>query len=66
MSIRTLVVGALALTLVGAITGAGALSQGPRSEGPGSRPLVTQAEYDRWQTNSPTGADGGRMMSWGP
>jgi kynurenine formamidase len=50
MKISTLMVRALALTLVGAITGAAARSQGARSEGPGSRPLVTQAEYERWQT----------------
>lgn len=50
MRISTLVVRALALTLVGAITGAAALSQGASSEGPGSHPLVTQAEYERWQT----------------
>lgn len=50
MRIRTLVASALALTFVGAMAGAAALSQGPSSEGPGSRPLVTQAEYERWQT----------------
>lgn len=49
MRIRTLVAGAAALTLVGAMTGA-ALSQGRSSDAPGTRPLVTQAEYDRWQT----------------
>lgn len=49
MRIRTLAAGTLALTLVGAMTGA-VLSQGSSSGAPGSRPLVTQAEYDRWQT----------------
>ena len=51
MSISTLSVriSALALTLVGAI-GAAALSQGTSSEGAASRPLVSKAEYERWQT----------------
>ncbi len=50
MKIRTLVVSALAVTLLGAITGAAAFSQLASPERPGSRPLVTKAEYERWQT----------------
>lgn len=49
MRIRTLAAGGLAMTLAGTIAGS-ALSQGPSSGAPASRPLVTQAEYDRWQT----------------
>ena len=48
MRTRTLLVRVLGLILVGAIGGAAALSQG--AGGAASRPLVTKAEYERWQT----------------
>jgi kynurenine formamidase len=50
MRTRTFVVSAVGLMLVGAISGAAALSQGSSAEGVASRPLVTKAEYERWQT----------------
>jgi hypothetical protein len=49
-SLGTAVVSTLAVILVGTIGGAAALSQGTSSAGATSRPLVTQAEYERWQT----------------
>jgi kynurenine formamidase len=49
MRIRVMVAGASALALAGAITGS-ALSQVRSSDAPGTRPLVTQAQYERWQT----------------
>jgi len=51
MGMRTLMAGALGLILLGAIGGAAALSQGAGAEGAASRPLVTRAEYERWQTD---------------
>src|SRR3989304_5238327 len=50
MKMRTVLASACLLTLVGAISGASALWQGARSEAGASRPLVTRAEYERWQT----------------
>src|SRR4029078_1190555 len=50
MSMRTLVVGALGLILVGAVSGPAALSQGAGGDGAAPRPLVSKAEYERWQT----------------
>ena len=45
---RILVIGSFVLILVAAI-GAATFSQAPGSQGAGSRPLVTKAEYERWQ-----------------
>jgi hypothetical protein len=47
---RTLMAGAFGLILVGAIDGALVLTQGARAGGAASRPLVSMAEYERWQT----------------
>jgi kynurenine formamidase len=49
MKMRTLVVSAMGLILVCAIRGA-ALSQGASGNEAASHPLVTKAEYERWQT----------------
>jgi len=50
MRMKTLMVNVSGLMLVGAIGGAVVLSQGPSTEAGASRPLVTKAEYERWQT----------------
>jgi kynurenine formamidase len=46
---RALEIGGPAAILVGTISAAAALSGGAVSQGPTSRPLVTQAQYERWQ-----------------
>ena len=46
---RTLTIGASALIFAGAIAAAAALSGGAPSQAPASQPLVTQAQYERWQ-----------------
>src|ERR1700730_11640034 len=51
MRMTALMVSALGPILVGAIGGVAAFSQGPGSRGVASRPLVTRAEYERWQTD---------------
>ena len=51
MKTKNLVVRALGLMVVCAIGGVGAaLSQEPNGRGVSSHPLVTRAEYERWQT----------------
>ena len=47
---RMLAVGTVTLMLGLAISGAAVLSQGAAPSGASSRPLVTQAEFERWQT----------------